>query len=643
VSKAPAPNPSRSRPPFDNEHRLRESSLSNGQLIRRLLALAWSYKKYALLTLSLQLILLVMAVSGLGLLGLGVDELGAHVDPDADTPTWPLGIPRPADWSPMARVGAIAAAIFLIAALRFVLDRTNTIVLAKLTARIVVDLRKRVYEKLQRLSFHFFDANSSGSIINRVTGDVQAVRAFIDQVLVQVVMMVVSLAVFLAYMLSIDVGLTIACLAATPLMFVLSMWFSKRVKPAYRVNRELVDETIRVLAENVQGHHVVRGFGLEPAEVRKFRKANLNVKRQQRWIFRQVSLFVPAIQTIPQVNIVVLLIYGAVLFSRGEVSHGNLLVFLGLLNQFSNQIGAVAQITNTVQRCMIGGARVFEVLDAPVEIDNRDDAAPLERARGEVAFEGVTFGYDRNKPPVLEDVSLHAAPGETVAILGATGAGKTSLLSMIPRFYDPRAGRVLLDGRDIRDYDVSDLRRQVGLVFQESFLFSQSVHENIAFGHPDATREQVVAAAKVAQAHDFVSEMPDGYDTVLSEAGGNLSGGQRQRLAIARAVLLEPPILLLDDPTAAIDPETEHEILAAMEHAMKGRTTFVIAHRLSTLRRADHVIVLDHGRVVQRGTHESLMGEPGGHYEKAANLQTSDDESDRILGIDTANMAGGQA
>jgi len=643
VSKPPASNPSRSRPPFENEHRLRESTLSNGVLIRRLLALAWTYKKYALLTLSLQIVLLVMAVTGLGLLGLGVDELGSHVDPEKRPPDWPLGIPRPTDWSPLARIGVIAAAIFAIAALRFVLDRTNTIVLAKLTARIVVDLRKRVYNKLQRLSFNFFDANSSGSIINRVTSDVQAVRAFIDQVLVQVVMMTVSLAVFLVYMLSISVQLTLACLAATPLMFVLSVWFSRRVKPAYRKNRELVDETIRVLAENVQGHHVVRGFGLEPAEVRKFRRANMEVKRQQRWIFRQVSMFVPAIQTVPQLNIVVLLLFGGWLHIQNpnDPSHGTLLVFLGLLNQFSNQIGQVAMITNVVQRSLIGGARVFEVLDAPVEIDSRPDAAPIERARGEVAFEGVTFGYDARKPPVLEGVSLRAKPGETVAILGATGAGKTTLLSMIPRFYDPRAGRVTLDGRDVREYDVVDLRKQVGLVFQESFLFSQSVHENIAFGHPDATREQVIAAAKIAQAHEFVSDMAHGYDTVLSESGGNLSGGQRQRLAIARAVLLEPPILLLDDPTAAIDPETEHEILAAMERAMQGRTTFVIAHRLSTLRRADQVIVLDHGRVVQRGTHESLMGDRTGHYAAAASLQTSDEESNRILGIDPAHAAGG--
>ncbi|MEM9251881.1 MAG: ABC transporter ATP-binding protein [Planctomycetota bacterium] len=632
MSRTPAPSSPRDPRSSDADHRLRESDTSNWQLITRLLALAWRYRAQTLMTLGLQLVLLILAVSNFGLLGLGVDELYTHVKDGADPPTWPLGIPRPAEWPSMGRVAVIAGVIFTLAAIRFALDRWNTIAIAILTARIVVDLRQQVYAKLQRLSFRFFDANSSGSIINRVTGDVQSVRAFIDQVMVQVVMMTISLAVFLTYMLMIDVGLTIACLASTPLMFVISIWFSRRVRPAFRKNRELVDETIRVLAENVQGHHVVRGFGLEPAEVRKFRTANLNVKRQQRWIFKQVSMFTPVIQLIPQLNIIVLLLYGGALFMRGEITHGTLLVFLFLLNQFSTQIGMIAQITNMVQRSLIGGSRVFEILDAPVEIGSKPDALPLKRARGEVAFEDVTFGYHDDKP-VLHGVSLHAKPDETIAILGTTGAGKSTLLSLIPRFYDPRAGRVTLDGVDVRDYDVADLRRQVGLVFQESFLFSQTVHENIAFGHPGASREQVINAAQIAQAHEFIEAMPHGYDTVLSEAGGNLSGGQRQRLAIARAVLLEPAILILDDPTAAIDPETEHEILAAMERAMQGRTTFVVAHRMSTLRRADQVIVLENGRIVQRGTHEALMNDDSGHYFAAASLQTSDEESDRILGI----------
>jgi ABC-type multidrug transport system fused ATPase/permease subunit len=275
-----------------------------------------------------------------------------------------------------------------------------------------------------------------------------------------------------------------------------------------------------------------------------------------------------------------------------------------------------------VQQSLIGARRVFEILDAPIEVKNAPDAVRQPRLRGEVSFEHVSFAYD-GAAAVVRDIDLTVKAGECVAILGATGAGKSVLMSLVPRFFDPTAGRVLLDGIDARQIDLDDLRRNIGLVFQESFLFSNTVAANIAFGHPSATREQVERAARIAAAHDFIMELPKGYDTVLGESGSSLSGGQRQRLAIARAVLLEPPILLLDDPTAAIDSETEHEIFEALDRAIAGRTTFIVAHRLSTLRRADFVIVMERGRIVQRGTHEQLMRESG-PYLHVASLQLVD-------------------
>jgi ATP-binding cassette subfamily B protein len=308
-----------------------------------------------------------------------------------------------------------------------------------------------------------------------------------------------------------------------------------------------------------------------------------------------------------------------------------------LLQQFSSQVGNIAQIANAMQASLTGASRVFEVLDAPVAIQSPPDPVRLEQAKGAVRFDNVTFRY-KDGGPALENVSLHANPGECIAILGATGAGKSTLLSLIPRFYDPQHGYVLVDGIDVRRYDVDDLRRNIGLVFQESFLFSNTVAMNIAFGHPSATREQIERAARIAAAHEFIMELPKGYDTLLTEGGANLSGGQRQRLAIARAVLLEPTILLLDDPTASIDPETESEILVAMNQAMAGRTTFVVAHRLSTLRRADRVVVLDKGRVIQAGTHRELIRSDG-HYQQAAELQAADHESRRLLGIATEGVA----
>jgi ATP-binding cassette subfamily B protein len=421
-------------------------------------------------------------------------------------------------------------------------------------------------------------------------------------------------------MLSIHVGLTLACLATTPLMWLLSTLFSRIVRPAYDRNRELVDQVVLALSENVQGVHVVKGFARQRQESAKFSAANDAVHDQKRKIFWWVSAYTPTIGLLTQVNLAVLLAYGGYLVVQERLPLGaGLIVFVGLLQQFSTQVSNIASVANSVMQSLTGARRIFEILDAPVHIETAPDARRLPKALGAVRLEGVSFGYDPAQP-VLHEIDLEVRPGQCVAILGATGAGKSTLLSLIPRFYDPTRGRVLVDGIDLRRLDLHDLRRNIGLVFQESFLFSNTIAANIAFGHPHATRSQIEEAARIAAAHEFIGRLPQGYDTVLGEWGMDLSGGQRQRLAIARALLLEPPILLLDDPTTAIDPGTEQEILSAMDQAMAGRTTFVVAHRLSTLRRADLVIVLEHGRIVQRGTHEQLIGSPG-HYELAARMQ----------------------
>lgn len=609
---------------------------STAALILRLLKVAWGYKAGAARIIILQMFLLALALSGLGLIGLGLDVLGQAVAPHGKPPRWPFGFEPPADWSAMRKVWVIAGAVFAVAALRFALDRQSWVWKAMLVRDIVVDLRKQVYDKMQRLSFRFFDANESGSIINRVTGDVQAVRTFIDGVMIEVVMLLISLAFFLAYMLSIHVKLTLACLATTPLLWILTTLFSRTVRPAYRRNRELFDKAVLVLSENAQGVHVVKGFALQERERDKFKRANDAVADQHRWIFWRVATFVPTIGIFTAINLLVLLVYGGYLYIHDPAfSFGSgLFVFAGLLQQFSSQVGNLAQIANAVQRSMTGAQRVFEVLDEPVEIQSppADKAVRLERAEGRVTFEGVTFGYNA-EADALHNVRFEAEPGQTVAILGATGSGKSTLLSLIPRFYDPQQGRVLIDGVDLRDYDLDDLRRNVGIVFQETFLFSNTVRFNVAFGHPDATDDMVRAAAEIAQADGFVQrELDHGYDTVLTEGGNGLSGGQRQRLAIARAVLLDPPILLMDDPTAAIDPETEHLIMQAMDQAMRNRTTFIVAHRFSTLKRADVVMVMEDGRVTEVGTHDELM-QTSAHYRKAAEVQMADEESRRLLGI----------
>lgn len=594
------------------------SASSNWQLIRRLLSLSWRYRWGCIQLLLLQGVLLFTALGGVQLAGAGIDVVRYHLQETPEPPPMPWGRPLPADLSPLAQVSLVALGILVLALLRGWLNFVYAIAAGRLVhERIVVDLRAAVYEKLQRLSFRFFDAQASGSIINRVTGDVQAVRAFVDGVLIQFVILVLSLACYVTYMLRLHAGLTLACLATTPLLWWLTVRFSRQVRPEYDRNRELVDKMILVLTENLQGAAVVRGFGREREEIAKFARANRDVQEQQQNVFWRVTIFAPIVQQLTHCNLIILVIYGGYLVSTDQLPLGaGLVVFAGLLQQFSSQVGQLSTIANSIQQSLSGARRVFEILDTPIEIQSEAQATRLERAKGDIEFEQVKFAY-REGATVLHDVSFRIAAGQKVALLGATGAGKSTLLSLVARFYDPIGGRIRIDGHDIRTLELHDLRRSLGIVFQESFLFSNTIAANIAFGHPEATREQIERAARIAAADEFIERLPQGYDTVLGEYGYNLSGGQRQRLAIARAVLLDPPILLLDDPAAAIDPQTEREILVSLERATAQRTTLIIAHRLRTLRDADLVVVLENGRVAQMGRHDELFA-TSGHYREVA-------------------------
>jgi ABC-type multidrug transport system fused ATPase/permease subunit len=595
----------------------------NWALVRRLFGLAWRYRLHCLRVLGIQLVLLTMGIAGLSFTGLGIDYIRHKID---GTPLGgnPLHLALPMDWPPLHVLGMLAGFILVLAVCRAVLNYVYAISVNRLVQqKLVVDLRGEVYDKLQRLSFRFFDANTTGSIITRVTSDVQAVRMFVDQVMIQSVIMVISLTVYVIYMAGLHPGLTVACLATTPVLWIMATWFSRKIQPEYAHNRTLVERMVQTLAESIQGIAVTKGFGREAENRAQFEAANRACLEQQHGIFWRVSLFSPAVGFLTRINMMVLLGYGGWLVAHDRLPLGaGLVVFAGLLEQFSGQVNNVATIANSVQQSLIGARRVFEILDAPVEVKSAPDALRRPRLDGHVRFDHVSFAYG-GAETVVRDVNLEVKPGQCVAILGATGAGKSVLMSLVPRFFDPTAGRVLIDGIDARQLHLDDLRRNIGLVFQESFLFSNTVAANIAFGHPEATPAQIEKAARIAAAHDFILRLPKGYDTILGESGNTLSGGQRQRLAIARAVLLEPAILLLDDPTAAIDSETEHEIFEALDRAIAGRTTFIVAHRLSTLRRADFIIVMEDGRIVQRGTHEQLMKEPG-PYLRVADLQLVD-------------------
>ena len=586
--------------------------------MRRLLALAWQFRGDCVMSVVLSLALLLLSIAGLKLLGVVIDVIRHALNVTAPAPQYPFGWQPPSEWSPLQIVTALALAIVAQAILRAGLTYSYNMVTARLTqGEIVPELRAQVYAKLQRLSFSFFDVHGSNSIFNRVTGDVQNTRLFVDGVLLQGVNMILTLVAYAFFMWRIQPSLTVACLCVSLPLWSVSHFFSARLRPGYLRNRELTDHMILMFSESVRGMQTVKGFAAEPHQVRRFEEANDTVSAQQRKIFWDLSIFTPATQMLSQLSLVILFAYGGWLYVQGKIAlGGGLVVFAGLLQQFTGQVATISTIANSVQQSLAAARRVFEVMDTPVEVESKPGAIVPARLSGKIVFENVTFSYTPEKP-VLDGISFEARPGQIIGIFGMTGAGKSTLLGLLPRFYDPKKGRVLVDGNDLRDLDLDAYRRQIGIVYQESFLFSNTVAANIAFGHPHATMEQIERAARIASAHDFILGLSKGYETVLGESGVDLSGGQRQRLALARALLLQPPILILDDPTASVDARTENEIVSALREAMAGRTAFVVSSRLSLLRRADRILVLENGRLTQTGTHAELAHRPGVYHETA--------------------------
>jgi ABC-type multidrug transport system fused ATPase/permease subunit len=595
-----------------------DEQYSTGKLVRRLLALAWTFRADCIWSVVLSLILLLFGIAGLKFLGVVIDVIRHALNPSLPPPVYPFGWNPPPTWSPLQIVTAIAVTIMVLATVRAVLTYIYNMITARLTqGEIVPTLRAQLYAKLQRLSFSFFDVHGSNSIFNRVTGDVQNTRLFVDGVLLQGVNMILTLAAYAFFMWRIQPALTLACLSVSLPLWWLAQFYSARLRPGYLKNRELTDNMILLFSESVRGMQTVKGFAAKSHQVRRFEIANDNVSSQQRKIFWDLSTFTPGTQMLSQMSLVILFAYGGWLYVQGKIPLGSgLVVFAALLQQFTGQVATISTIANSVQQSLAAARRVFEVLDTPVEVQSRPNAIKPARLTGQITFEKVSFGYAPEKN-ALTEIFFTAKSGQVVGIFGMTGSGKSSLLGLIPRFYDPHSGRILADGQDLRDLDLDAFRRQIGIVYQESFLFSNTVAANIAFGHPHATMEQIERAARIASAHDFIIALPHGYETVLGEAGVDLSGGQRQRLALARALILQPPILILDDPTASVDAKTENEIVTALREAMTGRTTFVVSSRLNLLRRADLILVLEDGRLTQFGTHDELVHQPGPYHETA--------------------------
>ena len=513
-------------------------------------------------------------------------------------------------------VGLVAAALLL----RYLKEVANT----KMSMHLVYFIREAVYDKLQRVGFAFHDALSSGQLINRALSDLQNVRAFVQTAVLTTLDIVLAVGGYIVLMITISPWLALLSLAPLPLWVYYILRFSKVVQPAAKAVMEGEDKNVSLITEAIAGVHVVKAFATERQELGKY-AAHMSeyLKRTLRRI-RLFADFTPVIRTIAMASYLTLFLVAGILMILGRVNAGGFLILGGAMSAILTRLQQVATINEQYQNAMVSSRRLYEVLTAPPTVPEKSDAKPLPAGPGTVRFEHVAFGYDPQKP-VLHDICFEAPGGSIVAVVGPTGAGKSTLVNLISRFYDPQQGRVLIDGADLRDVRLSSLRSQVSFVFQETYLFSDTAGANIAYGRPGITAAEIEAAARLAQAHEFIDALPGGYNTMLGERGSSLSGGQKQRLAIARAILTNPRVLILDDATAAIDPETEDLIRRGMRLVMTGRTTFVIAHRISTVKQADLVMVLEGGHITQLGTHAQLMREDG-HYRDIAAVQLYGEE-----------------
>lgn len=574
--------------------------------LRRLLSIAWSYRSDCLQLLGLQLAVVILTVAVIALAGVGIDFIRHCADRTIAAPALPFFVPSGSTDKAVIvwlALGILAAAL-LRAAISFVFGLVSV---RFLHGRIVVNLRAQVFAKLQQLSFRFFDSNASGSIINRVTSDAHAVRIFIEGVLLQLAIITITLLACSAYMFRTDWRLTLACLSVLPFQIWFAIRFSRKVRPAYEENRDLMDRMVLGFSENVQGIQVVKGFALEPRVMGRFARWSEDIRVQKRKVFGEIALFWPVIDGCNRLSMAILIGYGGWMVARGEITLGTgLVAFAGLLQQFSAQVTTLAAVVDNAQVSLAGAKRIFEILDTDPGVASAPLASSPGRFLGRVAFEGVSFEY-QEKATVLRELSFIAEPGRRIAIAGATGSGKSALLSLIPRFYDPKQGRVTLDGHDVRLLPLQELRRQVGMVFQENFLFSNTIAANISFGHPDASQERIERAARIAGAHDFIMALPEGYETFLGEGGVNLSGGQRQRIAIARALFRDPRVLILDEATSALDNQSEAAILETIRALAPDIITVVIAHRLKSVEIADRIYLIQNGRVVCQGGKAELM------------------------------------
>ena len=484
---------------------------------------------------------------------------------------------------------------------------------------VMHDLRRILYHHIQRLSLAYHDQKRTGDLISTVTADIDSIQDFISQALLGMVVAVLTLVGMLGVMFYLNWRFTLIALSITPFLFIVVYTYTRRIKQASRDLRKKEGEVVSVVAEVLNSIRVVKAFAREGYEEERLAQRSLeNVETALRARSLKAKL-APVVQVIVAVGTCLVLWYGTNLVLTGQITTGSLLVFLLYLGKMYKPMRDLSKMTDTMSKAAVGYERIHEVIETENDVRNLPGAKKAPDFKGEVEFEHVSFAY-QNGYGTLNDVSLHVEPGQLAALVGPTGAGKSTITSLIGRFYDPQKGVVKIDGQDVRSYKLKSLRRQMSFVLQETLLFRAPVWQNIAYGKPEATREEILRAAELANADEFIKKMPQQYDTMVGEKGVTLSGGQRQRIAIARAIIRNSPILILDEPTSGLDAASEELVFEALGRLMEGRTTIVIAHRLATIRRADVIFVIDQGTVVEHGTHDKLLSE-GGLYSRLYEIQ----------------------
>ena len=610
----------------------------------RLLGYAVPYWSTVLLVLILSMLGALVSVLPTQILGVAIDELKTAEKMTSATPpgegttanistrnNMPLTAPLKSATAYLGRVWFTSIDInlltfFVLAAAFFVLQAVTSLIaiahgyfMSEVGQRVIYDMRNDVYRHVQDMPLSYFEDKSTGDIMSRVVNDVNSLEQIVVIPVTTFITDMCRLGWILFFCFQWDWQLTTVALAVGPFMVALTYTFGRMIRGTYRELRDKVGELNALIQDNISGIRVILGFARQDKEMERFMQKNEENYTLHVRIYRMFTTYRPIVDLFTEAGAVIVLCMGGYKVLNGEMSVGTFVVFFPYLRMAYEPISGLSRFYNQVQRALASTERVFEVLDTPPALKDAPDAVELSKVKGRVEFRNVYFNYP-NGTEVLKDINLEVYPGQMVALVGPSGSGKTTLTNLIPRFYDPISGAVLVDGHDLRKVKAKSLRRQMAMVLQESFLFNDTVRNNIAYGRPEAEEGDIVLAAETAGAHRFIQELPNGYDTVVGERGVKLSGGQKQRVAIARAILADPKILILDEATSSVDAETEKLIQEAIYKLVKNRTTFVIAHRLSTVLNADVIVVLDSGRIIETGTHDELVSQ-GNLYARLFNLQ----------------------